>query len=144
MNPNPFGFDDPEPAVDAFLLQGFDQLSGKRRHDPENRLAGRSQYRNTGGGFRREAQDVTETANAPSMARGPRLNPIAEIEIECDEATSFPPADVIDRLVGRAMKFLIVNSRNIVTGLAQNPGDPGPEILVELEFQADFSTGNLT
>ncbi len=126
MNPNPLGFDDPEPAVDAFLFQSFDQLSGKRRHDPENRLAGRSQYRNTGGGFRWEAQDVTE------------------IEIERDEATSFPPADVIDRLVGRAMKFLIVNSRNIVTEPAQNPGDLRPKILVELEFHADFSTGNLT
>ncbi len=127
-----------------FLFQSFDQLSGKRRHDPENRLAGRSQYRNTGGGFWRKAQDVTETANAPSMARGPRLDPIAEIEIERDEATSFPPADVIDRLVGRAVKFLIVNSRNIVTEPAQNPGNLRPKILVELEFHADFSTGNLT
>lgn len=77
-------------------------------------------------------------------AVGSGAKDIAEIEIERDEASPFLPADFVNRHVVRAVKFLVVDGRDVMTGLAQNPGDTQPEILVELESHADFSMGSGT
>ena len=125
MNPNPPEFDYPKTASDVFLHETRQQLSGECFDGVDECLV-RPQDHDAGRWFRREAQNI------------------AKVEIERDEAPLFPSADVINRLIGCAVKFLIVNRRNIMTGLAQNPGNGKPEILVELELHADFSIGSGT
>ncbi len=80
----------------------------------------------------------------PAIGSGGKRRTLPNVEIERDETSLFPPTDVIYRFVGCAVKFLIVDGQNIVTSLAQNPGSTQPQILVELEFHADFSIGSGT
>ncbi len=126
MYPDSSELNDPKTPADIFLLEGCYQLFGEVGQGIDQHFPGRTQYHDTGCRFRRETQDV------------------AEVEIERDEASLFPSTNVIYRFVGYAVKFLIMDGQNIVTRLAQNPGNTQPEILVELEFHADFSMGSGT
>lgn len=100
MNPDSPEFDNPKASADIFLLETRQQLSGEGDQRTDKRLPGRTQHDNACRRFRREAQNV------------------AEIEIERDEASLFPSADIVNRLIGHAVKFLIVNGQSIMTGLA--------------------------
>ena len=100
MNPDSLEFYDPKMSADIFLLETRRQLFGEGNQHADQRLPGRAQHNNAGRWFRREAQDV------------------AEVEIERDEASLFPSADIVNRLIGYAVKFLIVNGQSIMTGLA--------------------------
>lgn len=126
MNPDSSELNNPKTTVDLLLLETLHHLFGEGSECADKRLSVRSQHNNAGGRFWWEAQDV------------------AKVEIERDEASLFSTADIINHLIGCTVKFLIVNGRNIITGLAQNPGNTKPEILVELEFHADFSIGSGT
>lgn len=100
MNPDSSEFDNPKASADIFLLEARHQLSGEGGQRADKRLPGRTQHDNACRRFRRETQNV------------------AEVEIERDEASLFPSADIINRLIGYAVKFLIVNGQSIMTGLA--------------------------
>ncbi len=104
MNPDSPEFDDPKASADIFLLEACHQLSGEGDQHTGQRLPGRTQHDNACRWFRREAQNV------------------AEVEIERDEASLFPSADIVNRLVGYAVKFLIVNGQSIMTRPRVEPG----------------------
>lgn len=99
MNPDSSEFDNPKVSADIFLLEARHQLSGEGDQYTDQRLPGRTQHDNARRRFRREAQNV------------------AEVEIERDEASLFPSADIVNRLIGYAVKFLIMNGQGIMTGL---------------------------
>lgn len=126
VNPDPSGLYNPETTADILLFKAGRQLSGKRGDRVDDRFAIRPEHHDPGGRLGREAQNVTK------------------VEIKRDEASLLRSADVINRLIVRTRKFLIVNGRDVVTSLAQNPGYATPEIFVQLEFHADFSTGSGT
>lgn len=104
MNPDSPEFDYPKASADIFLLEARHQLSGEGGQRTDKRLAGRTQHDNACRRFRREAQNV------------------AEVEIERNEVSLFPSADIVNRPIGYAVKFLIVNSQSIMTRPRVEPG----------------------
>lgn len=100
MNPDSSELNDPKTTVDLLELETLHHLSGEGGQCTDKCLSVRAQHDNARRWFGREVQDV------------------AEIEIERDEASLFPSADIVNRLIGYAVKFLIVNGQGIMTGLA--------------------------
>lgn len=86
MNPDSPEFDDPQVSVDVLLLETRHQLSGEDGQRTDQCFSGRAQHHNAGCRFRCEAQDV------------------AKVQIERDQASLFPPANVIYRFVGDTVK----------------------------------------
>lgn len=76
----------------------------------------------------------------PRVSDWRKVQDMAEIQVECDEAPLFSTADLDQDLVLLASEPLLQSEAHIMAGILEDPRDARPEVFVELDPHDSIAT----